>query len=155
MSNQISNTETKKYDKHLTNLVELVSNTADKKQWAEELLYRIKSIRKSKGSARLTALNKLEKEILSNINPENNLEAIWQKTNEMNREFYLQLKQKHPGLSQSELDFCGLIRMNFSMKDIAILKEIALKSVNMARYRLKIKLGLQHEADLDEYLQTF
>jgi len=155
MGNQIRNTIPEHYDKHLADLVELVSNTADKKQWAEELLYRIKSIRKSKGSARLTALNQLEKEILNNINPENNLQAIWQKTNEMNREFYQQLKQQHPGLLKNELDFCGLIRMNFSMKDIAILKEVALKSVNMARYRLKKKLGLEHENDLDEYLQSF
>jgi len=155
MADHIGNTKAEHYDENLFDLVELVSNTADKKQWAEELLYRIKSIRKSKGSARLSAFNQLEKEILNNINPENNLQAIWQKTNEMNREFYQQLKQQHPGLSQNELDFCGLIRMKFSMKDIAILKEIALKSVNMGRYRLKKKLGLEHEDDLDEYLQSF
>jgi len=155
MIDQIRKTVPEHYDKQLAELVDLVSHTADKKQWAEELLYRIKSIRKSKGSARLTALNQLEKEILNNINPENNLQAIWQKTNEMNREFHQRLQQQHFGLSKNELDLCGLIRMNFSMKDIAILKEVALKSVNMARYRLKIKLGLQHEADLDEYLQTF
>ena len=149
------NTEPEKYDKHLADLVELVSNTADKKQWAEDLLYRVKAIRKSKGSARLTALNQLEKDILNHLKPENNLKAIWQKTNEMNREFYQQLQQQHRGLSHNELGFCGLIRMNFSMKDIAILKDIALKSVNMARYRLKIKLELQQEADLDEYLQSF
>ncbi len=155
MADQIENTKADYSNKQLFNLVELVSHSADKKQWAEDLLYRIRSIRKSKGSARLTAFNQLEKEILNNINPENNLQAIWQKTNEMNREFYQQLKQQYPGLSRNELDFCGLIRMNFSMKDIAILKEIALKSVNMARYRLKKKLGLDHELDLDEYLQTF
>jgi len=149
------NTKPEQYDKQLTDMVELVSHTADKKQWAEELLYRIKVIRKSKGSARFTALNKLEKEILSQLNPENNIEAIWQKTNEMNREYYQQLKQQHPGLSQNELDLCGLIRMNFSMKDIAILKKVALKSVNMARYRLKKKLGMEHDNDLDEYLQSF
>ncbi len=155
MADQIENTKADYSNKQLFDLVELVSYSADKKQWAEDLLYRIRSIRKSKGSARLIAFNQLEKEILNNINPENNLQAIWQKTNEMNREFYQQLKQQYPGLSRNELDFCGLIRMNFSMKDIAILKEIALKSVNMARYRLKKKLGLDHELDLDEYLQTF
>jgi DNA-binding CsgD family transcriptional regulator len=153
MADHIGNTKPEHYDKHLFDLVEIVSHTADKKQWAEELLYRIKSIRKSKGSARLSALNQLEKEILNHINPEKSLHAIWQKTNEMNREFYQQLKQQHPGLSKNELDFCGLIRMKFSMKDIALLKEIAIKSVNMARYRLKKKLGLDH--DLDEYLQSF
>jgi len=155
MADHARNTDPEQYDKCLSDLVELVSNTAGKKQWAEDLLYRVKAIRKSKGSTRLTALNQLEKEILNNINPENNLNAIWQKTNEMNLEFNQQLKQQHPGLSENELDFCGLIRMNFSMKDIAILKEVALKSVNMARYRLKIKLGLEHEDNLDEYLQTF
>ncbi len=155
MADLIKNPRTEHFDQNLADLVELVSHTADKKQWAEDLLYRVKAIRKSKGSARLSAINQLEKEILNNINPENNLHAIWQKTNEMNREFYQLLKQQHSDLSQNELDLCGLIRMNFSMKDIAILKEVALKSVNMARYRLKIKLGLKHENDLDKYLQSF
>ena len=155
MADQTENTKADYSNKQLFDLVELVSHSADKKQWAEDLLYRIRSIRKSKGSARLTAFNQLEKEILSHLKPENNLEAIWKKTNEMNQEFYQQLQQQHPGLSHNDLDFCGLIRMNFSMKDIAILKEVALKSVNMARYRLKIKLELQQEADLDEYLQSF
>jgi len=155
MSDHIRKTKPEKSDKDSTDLAELLSHSADKKEWAQDLLYRIRILRKSKGSSRLTAINQLEKEILSHLNPENNLDTIWQKTKEMNREFYTQLKQKHPGLSQSELDFCGLIRMNFSMKDIAILKEIAFKSVNMARYRLKKKLGLEHDNDLDEYLQSF
>jgi DNA-binding CsgD family transcriptional regulator len=155
MVDEIRNSEPGNYDKHLSDQVEFVSYTADKKQWAEDLLYRVKAIRKSKGSARITALNQLEKEILSHLNPENNVEAIWQKTKELNREFYRQLKQQYPELSRNELDFCGLIRMNISMIDIAILKNITLKSVNMARYRMKKKLELDPEIELDDFIQSF
>ena len=142
-------------NEHLTNLAEHVSHIADKKQWAQDLLYRVRAIRKSKGSARLTELNHLEKEILSQLNPENNLAAILEITNELNLIFYGQLQQQQPGLSQNELDFCGFIRVNFSMKDIAVLKNITLKSVNMARYRLKKKLGIKYEDDLDEFIHAF
>ncbi len=154
MSDSISKIKPEKYDKGSTDLSELLSHTTDKKDWAQDLLYRIRIFRKSKGSSRIAALNQLEKEILSQLNPEDNLDAIWQKTKDMNKEFYQQLRLKHPGLSQNELDFCSLIRMDFPMKDIAVLKSITLKSVNMARYRIKKKLGLEPENDLDEYIQT-
>jgi len=44
------------------------------------------------------------------------------------------------------------IRMNFSSKEIANLLSITTKSVEMARYRLRRKLGLDHDQNLTEFL---
>ncbi len=130
---------------------ELKSN----KQWAEELLARVQAIRKSRGSNRAKELSRLESEILLHLDPKNNEALIDAKVKEANIDFLDKLYKRFPKLTENEMLFCAYIRMNFPHTDIASLKGIDSKSVNMARYRLKKKLGLEHNHNLDEYLQSF
>lgn len=57
--------------------------------------------------------------------------------------------QKLTGL---DLKYCAYIYLKLSSKQIASLLHVEPKSVRMARYRLKQKLGLSKEDSLDEYL---
>ncbi len=69
--------------------------------------------------------------------------------------FYQRLKEEFPGLSNSEKKLCALLRLNLSSKEIATLTSQDAKSVDMARYRLRKKLGLAQEQNLSDYLNQF
>lgn len=73
----------------------------------------------------------------------------------VNHDFFNKLDQQFSGLTTNDKHLCGLIRLNLSSKDIAAIKNISTKSVEMGRYRLRKKLSLNPEEDLSEFLQNF
>jgi hypothetical protein len=62
---------------------------------------------------------------------------------DVNKSFYLWLKEQYPELTSQELKFCCMIRSNLSTKEIATVLNISPRSVEVKRYRLKKKLQLQ------------
>ncbi len=69
--------------------------------------------------------------------------------------FFTQLQQKAQGeLSQLDLKYCAYINMGLSNKEIANLLHIEPTSVRMTRYRLKQKLALEKEEDLNGFIST-
>lgn len=71
----------------------------------------------------------------------------------LNAEFEEKLKSAFPDLSQSDIELCGYIKLNMSVKEIADMKRTSEAAIKMARYRLKgkLKLGAQK---LDEFIQA-
>jgi len=53
------------------------------------------------------------------------------------------LAAKYPQLTQSDLRLCAYLKLNFSNKEIADLLNISYRSVEVAKYRLRKKLGLE------------
>lgn len=68
--------------------------------------------------------------------------------------FYDRLTKKHPNLTQNEAKLCAYIKLNLSTKEIAIHTNIAPSSVEVARYRLRKKINLDSETNLQEYIQS-
>lgn len=73
----------------------------------------------------------------------------------VNHDFFNKLDQQFDGLTTNDKHLCGLIRLNLSSKDIAAIKNISTKSVEMGRYRLRKKLSLNPDEDLSDFLQKF
>lgn len=78
-------------------------------------------------------------------NLQNNIEQI-------NHQFYENL-DNIAKLSQSEKQICGLIRMNLSNKQIALIRNTTTDSAKVFRYRIRKKIGLQPEEDIVSFLQ--
>lgn len=68
--------------------------------------------------------------------------------------FTKRLMELHPNLSISDKRLCCYIRMGLSSKEIAPLINISSKSVEMARYRVRKKLGLAVGDSLTNYLDA-
>ncbi len=75
--------------------------------------------------------------------------------NQVDQEFFQSLLHKHPDLTQNDLRMCSLIRINLSTKEIAFLLNISPRAVEQGRYRLKKRLGLDREDDLNKYITGF
>lgn len=68
--------------------------------------------------------------------------------------FTKHLMELHPNLSISDKRLCCYIRMGLSSKEIAPLINISIKSVEMARYRVRKKIGLAAGDSLTSYLNS-
>lgn len=72
----------------------------------------------------------------------------------VNRNFYTRIKQQYPDISANELKICALIKMNLSTKEMAGIMAITPESVKTARYRLRKKLQLQTEDNLNSFIMN-
>ena len=68
---------------------------------------------------------------------------------------FSQLKGAHPSLTKNDLKLCAYLRLNLSSKEIAPLLNISVHSVEIKRYRLRKKMGLERSQGIVEYIMTF
>lgn len=66
--------------------------------------------------------------------------------------FVKTLLKKHPDLTKAEIEFCLLIRLNLTTKEIAEILHITHKGVFMKKYRLLKKIQLDEDTNLVNYL---
>ncbi|MCB0622214.1 MAG: hypothetical protein KDC41_26670, partial [Saprospiraceae bacterium] len=71
----------------------------------------------------------------------------------VNQDFFHRLNERFPELTSNEKQLCGLIRLNLSTKEIAAIRNITPRSAEMGRYRLRKKLHLQPEEEIQTFLQ--
>jgi len=82
--------------------------------------------------------------------------AIFQTNFDMIHEnFFRNLHTHYPELTSNDLRFCAYLRLNLSSKDIAHLMNISLKGVELARYRIRKKIGLPSTKSLTEFMIEF
>jgi DNA-binding CsgD family transcriptional regulator len=72
--------------------------------------------------------------------------------NETHENFFKKLKIDHPDLVPNDLKLCAYLRMNMSSKEMASLLNISVRGVEIRRYRLRKKLNLPHDKNLNEFL---
>ena len=74
------------------------------------------------------------------------------KFNENNEYFSKNLIKKHPKLTSRDLEFCMLLKLNFTMHEISQILSIQYRSVVIKKGRLKIKLNLDSKESVERYL---
>jgi tetratricopeptide (TPR) repeat protein len=72
---------------------------------------------------------------------------------DVHEEFYQKLKQQFPDLSPSEIKLAAFLRLNMTTKEIASITGQSINSLEVARYRLRKKLGItSQEVNLVNFL---
>lgn len=69
--------------------------------------------------------------------------------------FFKRLKEQFPQLTAKDQKLCAYLRMNLTSKDIAPLMNISVRGVEISRYRLRKKLDLDTEVNLNEFMMEF
>ena len=96
------------------------------------------------------------KKVLKMLGEDNKIDDNWDHFahhfDSVHSDFLVLLKSRYPALTASELKLCAYLRMNLSNKEIAQLVNISTRGVEIARYRLRKKLGLSKEINLFEFL---
>ncbi|MFK5855624.1 MAG: tetratricopeptide repeat protein [Bacteroidota bacterium] len=70
---------------------------------------------------------------------------------EVHSDFYENLNKRFPDLTPNEKKICAFLRLNMSTKDISAITYQSVRSIDMARFRLRKKI----ELETDENLVTF
>jgi PAS domain S-box-containing protein len=73
----------------------------------------------------------------------------------LHKDFFNNIINKHPDLTQNDLRHCACIKMNFSTKEIARMNNVKPTTIQNSRVRLKKKLGLSGSVDLRQYILGF
>ena len=71
---------------------------------------------------------------------------------QVHADFYKKLNKQYPDLTPNELRLCAFLRLNMSTKDIAAITYQSLNSIDMARFRLRKKMGLDKDVNLVAFL---
>ncbi|MFT5166758.1 MAG: AraC family chitin signaling transcriptional activator, partial [Saprospiraceae bacterium] len=87
-----------------------------------------------------------------NINHDEDWEIFERNFAEVHEDFLDKLKTKYPDITAGELKLAAYIRMNLSSKEIAPLLNISVRSVENKRYRLRCKMGIEHNDNLSDCL---
>ena len=102
-----------------------------------------------------TINNKIFKTIDAGLLVDDDFEKFRNNFNSIYPEFFTRLQNKaNQTLTQLDLKYCGFILMKVSNKEMALQMNVEPKSIRMARYRIKQKLQLAKEEDLDEFIQN-
>ncbi len=72
---------------------------------------------------------------------------------DINKNFYKKLMEINPELTTNDHRLCALIKLNMTSKEMASVLNVAPNSIKSSRYRLKKKLALDVEADLEEFIR--
>lgn len=114
-----------------------------------ELLNDIKNELKNNEGKRLDPVVKI---IDKNLNNTDDWKFFEEAFNNADKDFLKKIKEKHPNLTPNDLRICAYLRLNLSSKEIASLLNIAPRSVEIKRYRLRKKMNLSRQQNLVNYI---
>jgi ligand-binding sensor domain-containing protein/DNA-binding CsgD family transcriptional regulator len=82
-------------------------------------------------------------------------ELFAQRFDQVHSDFLKRLKERFPQITSKDQKLCAYLRLNLNSKEIAPLMGISVRSVEVSRYRLRRKLGLDSEENLTGFLLRF
>lgn len=97
------------------------------------------------------AVQKVINDLQSNIQPDL-LQEFEYRFQQVHEEFYTILNERFPNLSPSERRLCAFLKLNMTTKEISAITHQNIKSIEIARTRLRKKLNL---TGTDQNLVTF
>ena len=75
--------------------------------------------------------------------------------NSAHQNFMDRLRQQYADITAGDLRICCLLRMNLSTKEIASLMNVSIRAIELRRYRLRKRLGLEGDTNLVDFLMNF
>jgi len=137
-------------NRELTNYALHISQRNDLQR---AFLDELESFKKAASPDLIQHLNKVVKQFSVQEDINKDAETFHVNVELENKDFFYNLAQKFPNLTENEKRLCAQVRLNLSIKEIASINNISVKAVEMARYRLRKKLNVPHDDNLTEFLR--
>jgi DNA-binding CsgD family transcriptional regulator len=133
----------------LSDLALYLSNLKD---ITRQMLERLNEAKGKKPEEQKELIKQFYNDLTAQLSSEKKNSLIQENVEQINKEFHANLSARFPELTRSEIELCGLLRLNLSNKEIAVMKNSSAETVKMARYRLRKKLGLNPEDDIHKFI---
>jgi len=118
----------------------------------QEILITDNSIRSAEAHRHVKKIIKL---IDSHINVDDDWQVFEIHFDRAHVDFFKRLKAEFSTLTPKDLRLCAYLKMNLSSKEIAPLLNISTRSVEVHRYRIRKKIGLNPDQSLAEFMINF
>ena len=154
---QIEEDKIKSELRHLNNLLAASTmNLVVKNEFMETIKEELKEVkRKGKSMETKQALEKIVKEIDTTLRLQEDWKQFEYHFDQVHGDFLNRLREQFHDLTPNEQKLCALLRLNLSTKEISNLMSISLRGVEIARYRLRKKLGLDQGQNLSKFILEY
>jgi len=145
LKHEISNME-----KELTKNTLRLINYAEQNNWLTDQLTKLRNHTDKNGGLIINEIINSFK-ITKNSNLWEEFELIFE---QVHQNFYKNLQEKFPDITQNEKRICAFLKLNLNTKDISAITFQSTDAINKARYRLRKKLNLESDNELHQFMQN-
>jgi AraC family transcriptional regulator, chitin signaling transcriptional activator len=116
---------------------------------------KIKEAMATDGILSIPALNGIVGHIREQLKDTSKLDLFNQQFSKLHPDFYEKLQNNHPELTKSELKFCAFLKLKLSSHQISSILNVSSEAIRKSRYRIRKKMNLPRETDLEDYISKF
>lgn len=127
---------------------------SERNELLTELLQMSEKLPSDRPDAALKVLLDVRKKIKSNMNTDQQWEVFSAYFTAINQQFFDKLASTGISLTDKEKRLLALIKTGLSLKECASILHIEPASIKTSRYRLKQKLGLDDDMNLDDFVKN-
>lgn len=139
-----ANLKTRKND-----LTQVVADNRMRSQLKENMLNTLNDLHKEEDSSIRMLLKGIIIDLKQQIQTEEKHNVLQDNIGAVNKEFEEKLKTLYPGLSQTEIEICSLIKLNLNIREIASIRNTTDGAIKSYRHRIRKKMNLESQ-DLSE-----
>ncbi|MGH1387847.1 helix-turn-helix transcriptional regulator [Kordia sp.] len=99
-------------------------------------------------------INKVIVELLHQNEINTRMKLIEENLNVVNTGFLDKLLEAHPNMTRVDKELCSYIKMGLSSKEISIIRNTTVNSVNVTKTRLRKKINLASDMTVSDYLKS-
>ncbi len=132
-------------------ILELRSETFQQLKSKEKLVENLKKVASKDNTI---SIQNLIAELKSELIEDSQLNLIKSDIETLNYEFAKRMAKVHPNLTKTDLEICTYLRMSLGRKEIARLRFTSLDAVKKSRSRLRKKMNLTEDVNLEEYIKS-
>ena len=136
-------------------LLSVAMNITDQKEFIEKINGMVKEAQLiSDTKEKDRALHEISAQLSLRMNFDNEIDSFYTQAEQLHKDFTARLYEKFPQLTKQERRLTTLLRLGFSTKYIAALMNIAPKSAEICRHRLRTKFGLDRKQNLTDFIKS-
>jgi len=143
--------------RHLNKLLAASTmNLVVKNEFIETIKEKLNDLkRKGKNKETRQAIVQIIKEIDITLKLQEDWEQFTHHFDQVHGDFSTRLREEFTDLTPNEQKLCAFLRLNLNTKEIANLMGISQRGVEVARYRLRKKLGLEKGQNLSKFILEY
>ena len=119
----------------------------------QTVLEQVKSINKTASNEHKQELRKLKINLNQSLRSDKDWDVFKLYFEEINKTFYKRLNEINTDLTANDHRLCALIKLNMNSKEMASVLNLAPSSIKSSRHRLKKKLNLGTDVDMEAFIR--
>jgi DNA-binding CsgD family transcriptional regulator len=124
-----------------------------KNEFISSIINKLLSLKKSKDDPENDRwIQDILREMQSNLD-----NTVWSefemRFQQVHQDFYQKLLERYPDLTPNEIKICAFLKLNMTTKDISAITFQSVKSIQVARNRLRKRMGIPRDENLVAALQ--